>query len=51
MRTFSRAAVVAILATTGFVGVAYGGETSAAMEKMKGESKALVEEGKAPWRT
>ena len=30
----------------GFVGAAYGGETSATMEKAKGETKALVEEGK-----
>ncbi len=46
MRTLPLAAGIAILSILGFVGAGHAGDTSVAMEKMKGQTKSLVEKGK-----
>ena len=46
MRKLTLALGIAIFSTMGFLVAAHAGETSATMERMKGETKALVEEGK-----
>ena len=46
MRTLPLAAGIAVLSTLGFIGAAHAEDTSATMEKMKGQTKALVEKGK-----
>ena len=45
MRKLTLAVGVAMLSTIGLFATSHAGDTSATMEKMKGETKATVEEG------